>query len=81
MYNFMEQISAKVKKWGNSFGIVLPMPVVEKENLKEGSDILLIIQSRNKTKVKDVFGILKGKIKKPTQQIMDEINEELWEEE
>ena len=77
----MEQISAKVKKWGNSFGIVLPMPVVEKENLKEGSNILIAIQVKNKTKVGDIFGILKGKIKKPTQQIMDEINEELWEEE
>jgi hypothetical protein len=31
-----------------------------------------------KTKVGDIFGILKGKIKKPTQQIMDEVNEELW---
>ena len=42
-----------------------------KKGWKEKEDV-------KKIKVKDVFGILKGKIKKPTQQIMDEINEELW---
>ncbi len=38
-------------------------------------------KAKTKIKVKDIFGILKGKIKKPTQQIIDEIDKELWPEE
>jgi hypothetical protein len=32
----------------------------------------------NKTKVKDIFGSLKDKLKRPTQEILEEIDEELY---
>mgnify|MGYP001572606249 FL=1 len=70
----MEKINATVKKWGNSFGIILPKNVIETQELKEGSDIELIIHPKNKTKVKDIFGILKGKIKRDTADLLKEVD-------
>jgi len=54
---------------------------VDKQDIKDGMEIEIIVETKNKTKVKDVFGILKGKLKRPeksTQEIMNEIDEELW---
>ena len=78
----MEQVDVKVKRWGNSFGIVLPMKVVEKENLSEGKEIIITIHSKEKTKVKDVFGILKKELKNTdTQKELREIDKVFWPEE
>ncbi len=74
----MESIEIQVKKWGNSLGIVLPKEILDKEGIKEGTQIEIMIQSKQKTKVKDVFGILKGKLTKPTSQIMKEVDKDLW---
>ncbi len=70
----MEQINAKVKKWGNSLGIVLPKTLVDNQQLKEGTEIEILVQAKNKTKVKDVFGILKGKIKRDTKSLLKEVD-------
>lgn len=78
----MEQVDVKVKRWGNSFGIVLPMKVVEKENLSEGKEIIITIQSKEKTKVKDVFGILKKELSKiDTQKALRDVDKAFWSEE
>jgi antitoxin component of MazEF toxin-antitoxin module len=49
---------AKVRKWGNSMGIVLPKKIVEKQNLKDGG--LVTVQLVGKTDLKDIFGIFKN---------------------
>jgi len=74
----METIDVKVKKWGNSLGVVIPKEIINSKNLKEGSEIELIIRPLKKTKVKNVFGILKGKMKKSSDQILKEVDKELW---
>ena len=76
----MERLTTKVKKWGNSFGVILPKKIVDADKIKEGMEITIVIQPSHKTKVKDVFGILKGKLKKRTQEILDEVDKELWPE-
>ncbi len=76
----MEQIKTKVKKWGNSFGVIIPKEVIEKEKLKENNEIVITVQAKRFTTVGDIFGILKRKSKKSTQEIMDEIDKELWPE-
>ncbi len=77
----MEQVDVKVKRWGNSFGIILPVRVVEKENLSEGKEIIVTIQSKEKTKVKDVFGILKKELSKvDTQKALREVDKAFWPE-
>jgi len=72
----MEKLNTTVKKWGNSFGIILPKDIVKSQELKEGSNIEVMIQSKNKTKVKDIFGILKGKIKRDTADLLREVDED-----
>ncbi len=77
----MEQIKTKVRRWGNSFGIVIPKDVVAKEGLEEDNEIIISLQSRRFTEVKDIFGILKTKSKRETQEILDEIDKEMWPKE
>ena len=74
----MEQINTRAKRWGNSLGIVLPKKIIDSQQIKEGSEIKIIIESKNKTKVKNLFGILKGKLKNDTETLMREIDRELW---
>ena len=76
----MEQIKTKVKKWGNSFGVVIPKEIINREGLKENTDVFITIEPKKYTTVGDIMGILKRKSKKSTQEIMDEIDEELWPE-
>lgn len=74
----MTVIEAKVKRWGNSLGIIIPSEAVEKENIRENSNIQIIILKDSKEAFKKTFGMLKGKITKPTQQIKDELRRELY---
>jgi len=43
---------AKVKRWGNSLGIVLPKTRVEEEGLKEGKEVKVTVR-----KVSDVRSV------------------------
>lgn len=72
----MEKVNATVKRWGNSFGIILPKDLIKSQELKEGSNINIIIQPKNITKVKDIFGILKGKLKRNTEDLLKEVDED-----
>lgn len=74
----MEQINTRAKRWGNSLAVILPKKIIDSQQIKEGSEIKIIIESKNKTKVKNLFGILKGKLKKDTETLMREIDRELW---
>ena len=69
----MEQFKAVPKKWGNSLGITIPSEVIKSENLKQNKEAIFMVLEDNREKIKKMFGTLK--IKKPTQQIMDEIDE------
>ena len=44
----MTVIEAKVKRWGNSFGVVIPIEVVEKEKIKENQTLKLILLKDSK---------------------------------
>lgn len=74
----MENINTKVKKWGNSFGIILPTEIIKRNNLKEGTTIEIKITTKDKTKVEDIFGILKDKLKRDTSEVMKEVDKDLW---
>ena len=79
----MEQIRTKVKKWGNSFGIIIPKEMVEKEKIREGSEITISMSSNSFMTVRDVLDIAKkNKLKRPKediQSIINKIDKELWE--
>ena len=45
---------AKLKRWGNSYGVVVPKEVVEKEGLKEGE--VVEISVRKASDIRRLFG-------------------------
>lgn len=69
---------AKPRKWGNSLGITIPKEIVEEYHLKENRDfkIALILPQGI---VKRTFGLTKGKLKKSSQELKDEIKRDLYE--
>jgi len=79
----MEQIRTKIRKWGNSFGVIIPSHVVASQNLKEGSELELTIHPKDKMSVADVLELARKfrlKKKRDTQKILDEMDRELWPE-
>ena len=74
----MTVIEAKVKKWGNSFGVVIPIEVIEKEKIREEDKVRLIVLKDSRKVLEETFGMGKGKLKKTGQQFKDEIRRELY---
>ena len=48
------EAKAKLKRWGNSFGIVIPKEIVEKEGLREGEEVEITV--RKTTDIRRLFG-------------------------
>lgn len=72
----MKEIECQTKKWGNSLACILPKDIIKERHIKENQKIRIIIED-NSNVLKETFGILKN-WKKPTDQIMREIDEDLW---
>lgn len=66
------QAIVKAKKIGGSVGVIIPREIVEKEHIKPEDTVE--IKVKRKDSLESIWGILKD-IKKPTQQIMKEIDE------
>ena len=70
------EIETRTKKWGSSLGIIIPKKIVEEENLEQNQVIkILAVETKSKTKVKDIFGALKN-WKIDAQKFKDEIRKE-----
>ena len=76
----MAVIETKLRKWGNSFGAIIPRHVMEANKIKEEDTIRFIIIPDSKKVFKDTFGMLKGKLTKSTQQMKDELRRELYDD-
>ncbi len=74
----MEQIRTKVKKWGNSYGVVIPVEAIKTEKIKEGDEVNILITKRGENVLRETFGTLK--FKRSTQEILDESDREDWGE-
>ncbi|HLD12433.1 MAG TPA: hypothetical protein VJB87_02455 [Candidatus Nanoarchaeia archaeon] len=72
----MVECIVKTRKMGNSLGVTLPKTVVTILHLKPKEKIYLIILKSNNS-FRENFGILKGKLKKSTQKMKDELRKEL----
>lgn len=72
MYNLYgeEMVYATVKKWGNSFGVLLPVEYVRNKKLCENELVEVEIRKKNLT-LKELFGTLKRT--KSAQRIKDEM--------
>ncbi len=45
---------SKLKRWGNSFGVLIPKEMVEKEGLKEGEEVQVSVTKTSD--IKHIFG-------------------------
>ena len=73
----MIEVEAKVRKWGRSFGVVIPKEKAIDEDIKENEVVHLLIGKRTNV-LKETFGTLK--LKTTTQEILDESDREDWDE-
>jgi antitoxin component of MazEF toxin-antitoxin module len=48
------QVKSRLKRWGNSFGVVVPKEIVEKEGLKEGEEVEISV--RKASDIRQLFG-------------------------
>ncbi len=71
----MGAAEAQVKEWGNSLGIVIPKETVIQDDLKAGDTLELVFIKKTNV-LREVFGKLK--LKRSTDQILKEIDEEGW---
>lgn len=51
-------VNVKVKKWGNSLGIILPNELIKEKEIHENDDIGILVFKE--TNLKKVFSILKN---------------------
>ena len=63
----------KIQAWGNSFGVRLSKGEIKNEGLRMNEDVEVIVIKKSNP-ARELFGTLKGKIKKPTDKIMEEID-------
>jgi antitoxin component of MazEF toxin-antitoxin module len=86
MYNYMEQLKTKIKRWGNSFGIVVPMDIIRKENLREDADVTVSIQTSRTITVGELMdlsiklGVAKKLKNVDTQKALREVDKAFWPE-
>ena len=74
----MTVISTRVKKWGNSLGLIIPSGTVTSRKFKENQKINIIILEDSKKILEETFGSLKNKLKRPAQEIKDELRRDLY---
>lgn len=75
----MIKTTARLKAWGNSFGIVIPKEELKAENLGINDEVEVIVK-RKQNPLRAAFGFLKGapvKTKKSKDELLKEIDKEL----
>ena len=73
----MADIENKLQKWGNSYGIVVPLEVMRRKKMKEGDKIKVIIIKKSNV-LRETFG--SHKFYKPIKELMKETDKELYYE-
>ncbi|MEK6792907.1 MAG: AbrB/MazE/SpoVT family DNA-binding domain-containing protein [Nanoarchaeota archaeon] len=74
----MGTIQVRVRRWGNSLGLILPSEIVESEKIKENQEINILILKDSRMVLRETFGILKGKLKGTAQEFKNEARRELY---
>ena len=74
----MIECEATVRKWGNSFGVIIPRDVVENSKIKENSRIKFALLEGGDV-VAETFGMLKG-WNEDTGKALKKLRKEAWHE-
>jgi len=72
----MIEIKTKLRKWGNSFGIIVPQKDLKNFPVKVGEEVTVMINQKKINILKESFGTLKSK--KTVSQLMKEMDNELY---
>ncbi len=72
----MIEIKTKLKKWGNSFGVVVPLNAVKEAKTKEGDEVTVLFRKKKNNVLRKMFGT--HKFSKPVKQLMKEMDQELY---
>lgn len=73
----MIEIKSKLKRWGRSFGVIVPMEKIKEEGISE-KDTIEIVITKESNPVKETFGTFK--FRKPIDKILKEVDREGWDE-
>lgn len=73
----MIEFETTLKRWGRSFGLVVPMEKILNEQLRENEKIEVVI-TKQKNPLKKHFGTFK--FKRPIKEILKEGDKESWDE-
>jgi len=71
----MIEYETRLKKWGNSIGLIVPKEALKKDSLRPNQKVRAIITPVKTLRVRDLFG--KGRLKTPTKQLMKQIDRDL----
>ena len=71
------EVTAHVRTWGRSLGIVIPKDAAKKGHFKSGDEVQLIILKKTNP-VKETFGTVK--LKRSTEEILREVDKEAWDD-
>lgn len=71
------EFEAKLKRWGRSFGIVVPMEKIREIKMTKDEEFE-IVMSKKRNVLKETFGSVK--FKRPIKDILDEGDRESWDE-
>lgn len=83
----MEQLKTTLRRWGNSFGVVVPKDIVERQKLKEGIEITVTFEPKRAMTGGDLMNLgrklnlVKKLSKVDTGRALKEVDRELWPEE
>ena len=72
----MIEIKTKLRKWGNSLGVVVPQHIIDKEKTKVGDDVTILFKRNDNNLLRDVFDT--HKFSKNTDELLKEVDEELY---
>ncbi len=75
----MVEIEAKLRRWGRSFGIIVPVEAAREADISDNESIEVVITKKKNPFIEN-FGILKGRMKKTTKQLLEESDKEGWDE-
>ncbi len=74
----MVEIKTEIRKWGNSFGVVIPKEVIKKRHLKPRQRVTLLLLEEGNV-LKRTFGTAKD-WKTPTKEILEKTDRELYDD-
>ena len=72
----MTELTTKIRKWGNSYGIVIPKNFLKDKKMRENEEVDVILIKKGNV-LRETFGTIK--FKKSTKQMMKETDEALYD--